>query len=70
VSKETRYAALLKKVIEACPKTMRVVAILSDGERVGMIGSCCDECSHSLIHGAAEVVPDPREDEEHEHRVH
>jgi len=64
----THYAKLLRKVILACPKDMRAVAILSDGDRQGMVGSCCDSCAAALIHEAAEVVPDPRLPEELERK--
>jgi hypothetical protein len=59
-----RYAKLLRKLILACPKTMRAVAILSDGENQGTIGSCCDKCTAAMIHDAADVLPDPRGPEE------
>jgi hypothetical protein len=71
--KETHYSKLLRRVIDACPKGMRAVAILATPEEVGVYGSCCDGCTDALIHHVADERPDPRESEalvEDTSRVH
>lgn len=67
------YAKLVRRVIKACPKDMRAVAILCDEYKCAVLGSCCSACSDAVIHHAADERPDPRRDEELEQdtpRVH
>lgn len=62
---ERMFVTVAKKLTEVCPPRMRMVAIFYHPEAGPLvIGSCCDGCASALVHMAADMVPDPRIEEE------
>lgn len=61
---ELAFVKIIETAMKHCPDHLRAVMLVyREGKRDPfIIGNCCDNCTNVLIHAAADITPDPRDD--------
>ncbi len=58
---QQHYVEMLKEGVSACPEGLSVSIIVETTDGFFLLGSCCPNCTHVMIHNAAAHCEDPRD---------